>query len=172
MPKLLDQLLRPIAGRAETGQWIQVTTADPVTGAVELVEFRTEGGRFNPPESFPVAYLAKVTDGGRETMCRFIVNETTMDAKFVILILEINLGKVLDLSLASIRKSLGISLADLTQPEGFTLSQSIGLAAHEAGFEGIIYPRALGRGARNLAIFCDRAGPAEISIVGAGGLES
>ena len=172
MRKLMDQRLRPIAGRAEIGQWIQVTTSDPATGAVELVEFQAEGGRFNPPGSFRVAYLAKVSDGGRETMCRYIVNETSVEAKFVILILEINLDKVLDLTQASVRKTLGISLTELTQPENYSLSRSIGLAAHEAGFEGIIYPRPLGRGARNLAIFCDRAGPKEISIVGAGGLEA
>jgi RES domain-containing protein len=172
MVKLLDQRLRPLSGRSEVGQWIQVTMADPTSGAVELIELLEQGGRFNPPGSFPVAYLAKIADGGRATMCRYIVNETSAESKFVILILEINLSKVLDLTQASVRRSVGISLADLTHPESYSLSRSIGLAAHESGFEGIIYPRPLGRGARNMAIFCDRAGPREISVVGAGGVDT
>jgi RES domain-containing protein len=170
MANVLVQRLRPLSGRAEIGQWIQATVADPKTGAVELEEFLNSGGRFNPPGSFPVAYLAKITDGGRETLCRYIVDETNVDSKFVILILEVNLAKVLDLTEASVRKSVGISLADLTKTENYTLSQSIGKAAHDAGFGGIVYPRAQGKGARNLAVFCDRTGTQEISIVGAGGL--
>ena len=167
MNGMLYERVLKIPGRPETGQWLHVTAEDPVTGAVELIELMEHGGRLNPPRSFPVAYFSEDNDLCRRGMSRWLREEETADHRHTILVAEMHLPKVLDLDDASIRRRLGISLADLADATDMALSQSIGAAAHRAGFRGILYPRPLGRGGLNLAAFCDRTNAEEISIVGA-----
>lgn len=161
-----------VAGRPETGRWLQTTVADPSSGAVELIELKEHGGRLNPPGAFPVTYLAEDKETSRNEISRWIRNESAGGSRFVTLVIESHLSKVLDLCDVSVRKTLGVSLAALARAEDMALTQSIGMAAHDAKFEGVIYPRALGNGARNLAIFNDRATDQEISIVGAADLDT
>jgi RES domain-containing protein len=172
MDNVFSSRMSRIAGRPESGSWLQTTLANPTSGAVELIELQEHGGRLNPPGTFPVTYLAEDKESSRTEMSRWIQNESGPGSRFVTLMIEIHLSKVLDLCDASVRKTLGVSLAALAGAEDMALTQSIGVAAHHAEFEGVVYPRALGNGARNLAIFNDRASPKEISIVGAADLDT
>ena len=164
---MLYERIQKLPGRPETGQWLHVTSADPVTGAVELIELMEHGGRLNPPRSFPVAYFSEDNDLCRRGLGRWLRDEEDTEKRHTILVAEMHLPKVLDLNDASIRRRLGISLAELTDASDMTLSQTVGAAAHRAGFQGILYPRPLGGGGLNLAAFCDRTSAQEISIVGA-----
>lgn len=161
-----------VSGRPEIGRWLQTTVSDPSSGAVELIELREHGGRLNPPGTFPVTYLVEDKESSRSEMSRWIQSETESGSRFVTLMVDLHLPKVLDLCDASVRKTLGVSLAALAGGEDMALTQSIGVAAHEAEFGGVVYPRALGHGARNLAVFNDRTTDQEISIVGAADLDT
>ena len=170
MGNMLIERVRELPGRPETGRWLHLTSKDPISGAVELIELLEHGGRLNHPRAFPVAYFCEDNQACRRGMNRWLREESESDSRFTILVAEMHLSKVLDLDDVSIRRRLGISLADLADPSDMSLSQSIGLAAHQVGFLGVLYPRPLGRGGLNLAAFCDRTGANEISIVGAGRL--
>ncbi|HVR86371.1 MAG TPA: RES family NAD+ phosphorylase [Planctomycetota bacterium] len=167
MTEQLTQRIRKIAGRPETGLWLHLTSTDPVSGAAELIELMEHGGRLNPPRSFPVAYFSHDDETCRRELKRWMRYRSDFDNRYTILVAEMHLAKVLDLGDADIRRRLGISLAALADPADMSLSQSIGAAAHQAEFLGVLYPRPLGRGSLNLAAFCDRTSAAEISIVGA-----
>jgi len=172
MDGMLYERVLKIPGRPETGQWLHVTAADPVTGAVELIELMEHGGRLNPPRSFPVAYFSEDDELCRRGMNRWLREDGDPELRHTILVAEMHLPKVLDLNDLAVRRRLGISLADLADSDDMTLSQSIGAAAHRAGFLGVLYPRPLSAGGLNLAAFCDRTSAREISIVGARPLTS
>lgn len=168
MKSKLGAAMRRIPGRPEVGQWMHITVEDPISGAVELVEFQERGGRLNPPRSFPVMYCAEDSKPCRAAMNRSIEEDVETGTKFVVLHLDIHLPKILDLDDAKIRRRLGLTLTSLTDPKDMRLTQRIGAAAHAAGFAGVVYPRPQGKGGLNLALFCDRTSPREVSIVGAG----
>ena len=159
--------VRKIEGRPESGQWLHLSASDPVSGAVELMELMEHGGRLNPPGSFPVAYFSEDTETCRSELNRWLRGESDLDDRFTILVAEMNLPRVLNLEDGAVRRRLGVSLAALADSTDMTLTQSIGAAAHQVGFLGVLYPRPLGRGGLNLAAFCDRTSRDEISIVGA-----
>ena len=107
---------------------------------------RRAGGRFNPPNSFPVLYLCSTRP------C--VVAELTRQAERQGLrvddflpreVIEVagTLGKVLDLTDLATLDALGITPADLVREDrGFT--REIGEAAHEHGFQAIRSPSATG----------------------------
>jgi hypothetical protein len=167
MSNLFVERVRKIAGRPETGQWLHLTSSDPVSGAVELIELMEHGGRLNPPGSFPVAYFSEDNAICRGELNHWLRGEEDLDNRFTILVAEMHLPRVLNLEDGGVRRRLGISLAALADSTDMSLTQSIGAAAHQAGFVGVLYPRPLGRGGLNLAAFCDRTSGNEISIVGA-----
>lgn len=172
MESVYSTLMKRVIGRVEKGRWLQTILADPCSGAVELIELREQGGRFNPPQSFPMTYMIEDRKPSRNVIRRWVRASSDSDSRFVTLVVEIQLTKVVDLCDEAVRKTLGLSLAVLASTEDMSLTQSIGVAAHRAEFEGIVYPRALGKGARNLGLFSDRVSAQEISIVGAADLES
>ena len=92
---LYDRVLK-IPGRPETGQWLHVTAADPVTGAVELIELMEHGGRLNPPRSFPVAYFSQDNDLGRRGLTRWLRDEEDPIYRHTILVAEMRLPRVLE----------------------------------------------------------------------------
>lgn len=119
---------------------------------------RVNGGRWNPPGSFPVVYTA--------------LDRATVDAEFVRLTrragmpassllprrlttIRVRLARVLDLTDAGTRRRLGINLAVL-RAEDWATTQAIGQAAHDLGYDGILAPGA--DGGTVLAIFS--SGPA------------
>ena len=168
MVNVLRRKMESLAGRAESGRWLFVATEDPVTNTIEVMDLQEPGGRLNPPNSFPTAYLSEDNEACRARICEWIRTEMPQDKSFVILTLDMQLIKILDLGEAATRRRLGISLAEVSSSASTPLSQALGAAAHRANFEGIIYPRPLGKGksARNLALFCDRTSPLQVSMAG------
>ena len=107
---------------------------------------RRLGGRFNPPHSFPVLYLCV------SRPC--VVAELTRQAERQSLSIEdllprelwevaVGLRKVLDLSDARTRETLGLDSADLVR-DNHSDTRDIGEAAHEHGFQAIRAPSATG----------------------------
>ena len=166
MGNLVDRI-RAIPGRPETGRWLHLTFVDPVSGAIEMMELLEHGGRLHPPRGFPVAYFSEDTEGCRLELGRWLKDEPESETRYAVLVAEMCLPRVLDLDDPGIRREVGLSLADLASPSDMTLSQTVGKAAYQAGFRGILYPRPLSKGGLNLAAFCDRNTSEEISIVGA-----
>lgn len=166
MGDLLDRV-RAIPGRPETGRWLHLTSVDPVTGAVEMMEFLEHGSRLHPPRGFPVAYFSEDTEACREELARWLKDEPESDARFTLLVADMCLPRVLDLDDPGIRRQVGVSLAALAEPSDMTLTQAVGVAAYQAGFHAVLYPRPLSKNGLNLAAFCDRNTPQEICIVGA-----
>lgn len=110
------------------------------------------GGRVNPPGSFPVLYAVSDDDG-----CRPMVpGSDGEEPETVIAVFSVTLSRVLDLFDPMIRRRLGISVRDLAGGDESTISQAIGIAAYNEGFEAVIYPRPLNPRCRNMAIFSDR----------------
>jgi RES domain-containing protein len=127
----------------------------PRYGALDGQGARANGGRWNPPGSFPVIYTA--------------LDRATVDAEFNRLsrrtglpassflprrltTIRVALGKVLDLTDARVRRRVGVTPAALTDDD-WTRTQRIGLAAQFLGFEAILAPGA--DGGTTLAIFND-----------------
>jgi hypothetical protein len=162
----LGPAISRIAGRPENGRWLHLAAQDPGSGAVELHELREQGGRMNPPASFPTAYLAEDTRSCRTLLDRWIRQEDRSPRKLVLLVLDVHLPKVLDLGCRAARSSLGITLSALEYPAGWICSQEIGRAAYQEGFSGIVCPRPYAQGGRNLAFFCDRTSDFDVSVVG------
>lgn len=117
---------------------------------------RRAGGRWNPPESFPVVYAALDTDTvDREflrSMQRAGMPLTSVRPRRRATI-SVQLSRVLDLTDADVLATLEIAATDLTGDD-VTLSQRLGGAAHHLGFEAIVAPSATGTGIV-LAFFLD-----------------
>lgn len=89
----------------------------------------------------------------------FGFDKNTVRPKVVVGV-EIKLAAVLDLSDQQIRRRLGVTLQDLAQPWWLVqeagdeaLTQAIGRAAYDAGFEGVRLLSARRKGGMNLDVF-------------------
>ena len=125
---------------------------------------RKYGGRWNAPGSFPLVYLSLSIDGaiaetlglagryGFDPAARLPLTLVAIDAA---------LAKVLDLTDAFVRQTLGVTRAamndcpwKLENAAGReALTQAIGRAALRAGFQGLIVPTPLKRTFRHLHVF-------------------
>ncbi|MHB8513142.1 MAG: RES family NAD+ phosphorylase [Actinomycetota bacterium] len=115
---------------------------------------RVLGGRWNPPDSFPVLYMgldiATITaEFYRSATRNGMPPEAMLPRK--VLRYEIQLSAVLDLRLERARDAIGLTNAD-TAGDDLGPCQSIGEAAHYLGLEGILAPSAAGLGSV-LAVF-------------------
>lgn len=130
MADLDEDLVREVDGRARTAYagraYRHLGPGHPPTSGEGA---RIRGGRWNPPESFPVVYLGLTTDT--------VIGEFYLDLR------EPEAREVLGLTDAAIRS------------EDPSRCQVVGDAAHYAGFEAILGPSATGVG-DVLAIFTDR----------------
>ena len=144
--------IRSIPGCLETGRWLTTVPFDH-DARLELFEDGLRSGRYNPPQSFPVLYLASDDEA-----CRSTINGLSLEPE----VLNVRLSRVLDLCDQSVRKALGVTLKDLTSTEDMSLTQTIGVAARQAGFDGIIYARPGRHRARNLAVILDRVTTGEL----------
>lgn len=121
-----------------------------------------KGGRVNPPGSFPVLYAVADEDGCRPALAAVGLDEP----ETVIAVFSVSLTRVLDLADPSVRRKLGVTVSDLTtNVEESRVSQTIGVAAYNEGFEGVIYPRPFNPRCRNLAIFSDRITSGNIQLL-------
>lgn len=115
---------------------------------------RIHGGRFNPPESFPVLYLcldrpcavAELKRLGR----RAVVGIDGLLPRLLYRY-ELDLERVLDLTDAGVVAELGTTREALTADD-WSFCQEIGVASHAQGDQGILCPSATGTGTV-LAVF-------------------
>jgi RES domain-containing protein len=107
---------------------------------------RRLGGRFNPPQSFPVLYLCLTRPCVIAELTRQAERQgLSVDALLPRELFEFSadLDKVLDLTDAATLNALGVASSDLVR-EDHRFTQDIGEAAHEHGFQAIRSPSATG----------------------------
>jgi RES domain-containing protein len=158
---LYAPLLRRIRGRPESGRWLRAMPAHRIRDLLDPHLSSRNGGRVNPPGSFPVLYAVSDEDGCRPPP-PFALDD---EPETVIAVFSVTLSSVLDLTEPEIRRRLGVGLKDLVNGDEARVSQAIGVAAYNEGFEGVIYPRPLNPKCRNLAIFSDRISSQNIQLL-------
>ncbi|MBA3876935.1 MAG: hypothetical protein C0498_08365 [Anaerolinea sp.] len=117
---------------------------------------RRKGGRWDPPDSFPVAYTAldvATVDRELDRTARRAGMTSAMMGPRRLATIRVRLSRVLDLTNADVRAALDVTEADLTG-EDPAVPQAIGETAHHLGYEAILAPSATGTG-QALAIFLD-----------------
>jgi len=142
---LFSAFLKTFPGRSESGRWLRAMPSGRIRDLLDPYSGSLKGGRVNPPGSFPVLYAAD-EDGCRPALA-------LDEPETVIAVFSVMLSRVLDLADGSVRRKLGVSVRDLANAEESRISQAIGVAAYNEGFEGVIYPRPLNPKCRNLGIF-------------------
>lgn len=123
---------------------------------------RIQGGRWNPPESFPTLYLAFTVDGAVAEFRRLAVKAGRQTSDFLpreLYRVDVELTTVLDLTDPDSLGVLGVTAAQLTG-EDLSLPRGIGDAAHYLDIEAVQAPSAAAAGARVLAVFTDKLTPA------------
>lgn len=157
---LFSPLLKRVRGRAETGRWLRAMPTHRIRDLLDPYSESIKGGRMNPPGSFPVLYAVADDQG-----CLPLLGVAQDEPETVIAVFSVSLTRVLDLADSAIRRRLGVFLKDLTSADEPGVSQAIGIAAYNEGFEGVIYPRPLNPRCRNLAIFSDRITSGNIQLL-------
>jgi RES domain-containing protein len=144
----------PILYRGELYRHIAVGR-HPLSGAGA----RSQGGRWNPPQSFATLYLAESKATVEAEFRRMAQRQGLDPSQFLprrIYRLEIELHSVVDLTSPA---DLPAALADLDfSSSELTDTQAVGAAAQYLGREAILAPSATGEG-RVLAVFIDRLLP-------------
>jgi RES domain-containing protein len=115
---------------------------------------RIQGGRWNPPDSFPVLYLALPKESAIAEFYRRAEREGLPPGDLLprhLYRYQVQLQAALDLTDATTSEAVGFS-EGLVRSDDPILSQAIGDAAHYAGFEGLLAPSATGVG-ETLAVF-------------------
>ncbi|HVE39735.1 MAG TPA: RES family NAD+ phosphorylase [Planctomycetota bacterium] len=158
--------LRLVRGRPETGAWLRAVKLDQEQELQSILGLMARGGRFNPPGQFPILHAAEDDERCRERMLQWIRDEQEPDGTMAVIVLKVKLSRVLDLTSGATRRRLGITLRELNNSRSSQAGQQIGAAAHDAGFEGIIYPRPLKPRRRNLALFMDRINAKKSGLMG------
>lgn len=122
---------------------------------------RRFGGRFNPPQSFPVIYLCTTPECSVAELVRQVKGQNLslddlLPREFWRI--EGDLNKVLDLLDESTLKMVGVGRDDLVR-EDLTLTRQIGEAAYEHQFQAILAPSATGVD-HVLSVFVENLGDA------------
>lgn len=127
---------------------------------------RINGGRFNPPNSFPVLYLC-------ETRPCVIAELSRQGSRHVVGIdgllprvlyrYEFNLDRVLDLTDPATRDHIGVAEQDLIRDD-WSLCQQIGTHAHDNGDQAVRVPSATGVD-NVLAVFPELIGASLLDVV-------
>ena len=157
--RLLRRVVRKVAsvpGRSEEGRWVRAVPmrrGDPPAGPRDGALDR---GRVNPDGLFPVLYATEARSGFTREIVKTLQGPGSDDLPLTLVFCEVHLCKVLDLCDPKVRRLLGITVREISDPEPGLVLGAIGETAHEMGFDGIIYPRPLRPERRNLAIFLDR----------------
>ena len=107
---------------------------------------RRFGGRFNPPQSFPVIYLCTTRECAAAELTRQASRQGLAPADLLpreLWQIVGELTKVLDLTEDATLNMIGIAREDLIREE-FSLTRQIGEAAYEHQFQAILSPSATG----------------------------
>lgn len=115
---------------------------DPLSGEGA----RIHGGRFNPPDSFPVLYLCSTAGCAAAEFMRATNRHPLGPTGFLPRSLyryDVSLTAVLDLTNASTLAHLGTSLESLIE-EDRTLTHEIGEVAHQFGYQAVLNASATG----------------------------
>jgi RES domain-containing protein len=126
---------------------------------------RRLGRRFNP-RGLDALYFATTPDLAlRDSTQRSTGRDFAPFAPRTIVCVRLRLAAVLDLHDEEVRTSVGLALADIASTEWQatdlpTPTQALGLRAHQAGVEAILYPSRLNTETANIVVFPDnlRAG--------------
>ncbi len=120
----------------------QAPNYDPLSGEGA----RRRGGRFNPPDSFPVLYLCSTRACAvaefKRAGNRLAIGPEGLLPRHLFRY-EIDLNGVLDLTDSETREELGIDLIDLLAEE-LSVPQLLGEAANSLGLKAIRCPSATG----------------------------
>jgi RES domain-containing protein len=130
---------------------------------------RRQGGRFNPPHSFPVLYLCLTKPCAVAELTRLAQRQSLRVEDLLpreLWQVEAELDNVLDLTESEVLVELGFSIEDLVR-EDHQFTHEIGEAAHEHGFQAIRSASATGVD-RVLAVLPERLAGAvlEVELVG------
>jgi RES domain-containing protein len=120
---------------------------------------RLIGGRWNPPNSFPVLYAASDVGAAAWEVFRTARRYDLEAAQLLPRILwtiEIQLERVLDFTDAAVRDAAHLPIPVITDDD-IRLCQAYGDAAHYLGIEGILAPSNAGAGS-TVAVFINRLG--------------
>jgi RES domain-containing protein len=121
---------------------------------------RIQGGRWNPPESFPTLYVGLTAEVAIAEFHRLALRAGRGAQDFLpreLHRVDVTLEDVLELADAPVLKNLGIEPSQLLGDDLRT-SQALGDAAHYLGIEAVLSASAAGPG-HALAIFTDRLMP-------------
>lgn len=124
---------------------------------------RIQGGRWNPPESFPTLYVGMTERMVVAEFRRLAMRSGRSTADFLprqLFQIEAKLQLVLDLTDTGHVHALNVNAADLVSDD-LTVCQALGDAAHYLGTEAVLAQSAAGAGLA-LAIFTDRLGPTSV----------
>jgi RES domain-containing protein len=145
----------PLSSFAGTG-WRQLAPRyDPLSGEGA----RLHGGRFNPPDSFPVLYLCQSRPCAVAELQRLGERQAIGIEGLLPRMLyryEIGLDRVLNLTDDEARLGIGVSLDVLTGPD-WAACQELGSILHAFGVQGVSTPSATGVG-HVIAIFVQHIG--------------
>jgi RES domain-containing protein len=124
---------------------------------------RLHGGRWNPPRSFAVLYLALDHATVVREFQRLATKQALSPQDFLprdLLEYELRLQHVIDLRLDAHAEALGLDGGDMAADDPRSC-QLVGEAAHHAGFEALLAPSATGAG-DIAAVFLDRMLPGSL----------
>jgi RES domain-containing protein len=118
---------------------------------------RIQGGRWNPPNSFPVLYLSPREDAVIAEFYRRAEREGRPPEDLLprkLCRYNVRLEAVLDLTEGSALRQTGLTATDISSYD-MSRCQTVGHAAYYVGLEGLLAPSATGVG-QALALFFDR----------------
>ena len=129
---------------------------------------QTQGGRWNPPNSFPTLYLALSDETAAAEFYRRAQGENRPAEDLLPRRLHryrVRLSVVLDLTDPDVKQHLGISDEDLLSDDR-ELCNALGEAAHYVGFEGILAPSATGVGEVLVVLFDRLKAESDVEPIG------
>lgn len=127
---------------------------------------RIAGGRFNPPNSYPVLYLCLSRPCAAAELRRLADRQVVGLAGLLprrLIRFDVHLTTVLDLTDSTVRAHIDVELADLVDDDQ-TICRAIGVAAHARGVQGVRSPSATGVDIV-LALFPENLGAGRLHVV-------
>jgi RES domain-containing protein len=135
------------------------------------------GGRWNGPKTFAIVYLAQTIEGAIAEslgLPRVFGFDPAARLPLTLVAVEAQMDRVLDFTDAQVRRALAVTMTTLNRCDWRSenaagreaVTQSLGRAAFELGFQGIIVPSAVKRTFKNLNVFpAQLAGTGRLTIL-------